>query len=283
MKSKGRILKTTILWILALMITIASAVYQRKTGPTYPLEGRVKLGNQIIDYELLRSHGGEGDQPVELMVPDHSVEGYLIYRRLNSSDDWNKKKLRRTADKLYSTLPHQPPAGKLQYRIELKVKGKTVQIPPGENVITRFKGEVPALVLIPHIIFMFSAMLLSTRTGIEAFRSARKLSIYTWWTVILLFWGGLVMGPWVQKYAFDAYWTGFPFGTDLTDNKTLVSFIVWLLALFAVYRKSKPRLWCLAASIVTFIIFLIPHSLHGSELDYNKINTENEISANFNK
>lgn len=28
--------------------------------------------------------------------------------------------------------------------------------------------------------------------------------------------GGMILGPIVQKYAFGEYWTGFPFGGDLT-------------------------------------------------------------------
>ena len=34
--------------------------------------------------------------------------------------------------------------------------------------------------------------------------------------------GGMILGPIVQKYAFGAYWTGIPFGHDLTDAKNLV-------------------------------------------------------------
>jgi hypothetical protein len=86
--------------------------------------------------------------------------------------------------------------------------------------------------------------------------------------------GGFVLGPAVQLYAFDAWWTGFPFGTDLTDNKTLIALIVWLTAFFMYKRTTRPRVWAFAAAVVMMIIFLIPHSLLGSELDYNKLNKQ---------
>jgi hypothetical protein len=75
----------------------------------------------------------------------------------------------------------------------------------------------------------------------------------------------------MQYYGFGVLWTGFPVGHDLTDNKTLVAMIGWIIALFMV-RKGKPaRGWILAASVLLLVVFLIPHSLFGSELDYTKL------------
>jgi hypothetical protein len=90
-------------------------------------------------------------------------------------------------------------------------------------------------------------------------------------TVALLFAGGFVLGPLVQKFAFGVAWAGFPAGSDLTDNKTLIAFLFWIVALVA-GRKGRPaRPFVIAASLVTLLIFLIPHSLRGSELDYSRM------------
>jgi hypothetical protein len=82
--------------------------------------------------------------------------------------------------------------------------------------------------------------------------------------------GGLILGPIVQKYAFDAYWTGWPFGHDLTDNKTAVSFILWVLAYFIIRRNPQKRGWVLAACILQLAVYLIPHSMFGSEIDFTQ-------------
>jgi uncharacterized BrkB/YihY/UPF0761 family membrane protein len=87
----------------------------------------------------------------------------------------------------------------------------------------------------------------------------------------LLVVGGLVLGPIVQKYAFDAYWTGWPFGTDLTDNKTAAAFLSWLIVWRYVGRSKQPWKWVLGAAVVTLAVFLIPHSMFGSQLDYSKL------------
>jgi hypothetical protein len=118
---------------------------------------------------------------------------------------------------------------------------------------------------------MFLAMLFSSRTGIEAMIKGANTYRYTIWTVVLLFFGGLVLGPIVQYYAFGAYWTGWPFGGDLTDNKTLLAFIVWIIAFFKLRKNPENRLWPIIASIVMLLVYLIPHSVLGSEIDHTKV------------
>jgi uncharacterized BrkB/YihY/UPF0761 family membrane protein len=76
----------------------------------------------------------------------------------------------------------------------------------------------------------------------------------------------MILGPVVQKYAFNEFWAGIPFAWDLTDNKTLIAFIFWLIA-FLINRKQPSRGWTMVAATVTMIIFAIPHSMFGSELD----------------
>ena len=167
-------------------------------------------------------------------------------------------------------LPHQPPAGKLEYRILLERGESRLTLPDEGAVVIRFKGDVPASVLIPHIIAMFAAMLLSTRAGLECFSRQPDFKRLVYLTVGLMTLGGMILGPIVQKYAFGEYWTGIPFGTDLTDNKTLIAFVAWLVALVALHKSKHPGRWIAGAAVVTFAIFLIPHSLFGSELDYGK-------------
>jgi hypothetical protein len=118
---------------------------------------------------------------------------------------------------------------------------------------------------------MFAGMLLSTAAGLAALDKKRNPRRFVLWTVALLFAGGFLLGPLVQKFAFGVAWSGFPLGLDLTDNKTLIAFLFWIVA-FLAGRKGKPaRPFVIAASLVTLLVFLIPHSLLGSEYDYSKM------------
>jgi len=255
-------------WALALLVTVAAAYYQRKTGPTYPVSQTVTLGGEEITVLLERAHPGAGDQPVTVSTDDTTVSGELFWRRYPTNEEFTAASMEYEDGRLIAYMPHQPPAGKLEYRLRLRRGSETVAVPARGTVVTRFRGAVPAYFLIPHILFMFFAMTYSNRAGIEAVFREGRLRYYTQVTVLLLCVGGMILGPIVQKYAFGAFWTGVPFGHDLTDNKTLVAFVGWLIALVRVRKNPQSRSWVLGAALLTLVVFLIPHSLLGSELKY---------------
>ncbi len=260
-----------VLWILAIVVTISSVVYQRLTGPTHPIRDSIMIGESNIKYKLLRTHESTADAIMEISVPDKAITGTMSWRRLRSNDTLSALNLEREGNNLIVSIPKQPAAGKVVYQVKFYDDAGTGCDLTDEPVIIRFKDPVPLFVIIPHVFFIFLAMLYSTRTGFEAIVKGEKTYRLIIRTSALLFIGGLILGPVVQKYAFDAYWTGWPFGHDLTDNKTAVAMLFWLIALWRGRIKDKGRGWIIAASIVTLVIFLIPHSVLGSELDYTKI------------
>jgi len=266
--------KKTFLWTIALILTIFIAIFQRLTGPTYSLLGKKELNGTIVEYNFSRSHSGNTNHKVIVETNNPSLDGFLIFKRYKTDDDWTVLPMSNDSGIFSSYLPGQPPAGKLEYYVLLKNENSSIELPENKTVVIRFKGEVPIGILIPHIIFMFLSMLLSNRTGLEFFSDGKNLSKFTIWTLSTLFVGGFILGPLVQQFAFGELWTGVPFGYDLTDNKTLVAFIGWVFA-YIMYKNSKvPKRWALFASVLLLIVYLIPHSVLGSELDYNKLDKE---------
>ena len=86
----------------------------------------------------------------------------------------------------------------------------------------------------------------------------------------------MVLGPIVQKFAFGEYWTGFPRGYDLTDNKMLIMWLAWIAAAGTIGFRPGPRegvglAVVVLSTIVMMVAYLIPHSFGGSELDYTQL------------
>ena len=237
------------------------------TGPTYPVRGKEILNGKEIGYFLLRSYTTDkGDMPVRINAPDQNVTAFLNYKRYKATDEWKEIVMNRNGDTLAAEIPGQPAAGKVEYSIRVSINGEVFILNKGKSVVARFKGPVPSVFLILHIIFMFFSILFALRTCMEALR---KEGNYYWmvnWTLGIVFIGGMILGPIVQEYAFGDFWTGFPFGYDLTDNKVLIAVIFWLIAFFL---KKKSKWWVVLASAVMLVIYLIPHSVLGSELDYS--------------
>jgi len=260
-----------VLWVLAIVITLASVVYQRKTGPTYPVDGEIEINGKTVTYHLMRSQNTGENAEIDLGAAKPEFNATLKWKRYKSHDDWALTPFMMVDGHLKAYLPSQPPAGKIIYEVNLlTAEGKTHHV-VDEPTIIRFKGAVPAAVLIPHILFMFAAMLMATRTGLASWAESPATLRYTILTTIFLTLGGMILGPIVQKYAFDAFWTGWPWGTDLTDNKTLVAFIAWLLAIWRQHKTENAKAWIISAAVITLAVYLIPHSAFGSELDYTQI------------
>jgi hypothetical protein len=258
---------SAVLWVLTIVITLASSVYQRRTGPTKPVRGNVEISNENVKFRLIRTHETGQNAAVRIKVDNSQVSGIYQYKRFKSFDEWTETKMVREGEHLVAYIPEQPPAGKVMYDIWLTDGAEKVKLNK-DHVIMRFKGHVPAAYLIPHIVFMLLAMVFSMRAGFEALFRRRNIYLFTLLTLIFLVLGGAIFGPIVQKFAFGDYWTGWPFGTDLTDNKTAVALIFWIVAFIRVYRNRQERGWVIAAAIVLFAIYMIPHSMMGSELDH---------------
>lgn len=266
----NKTLRTWSIWVFAIIFTVIIAGYQRRTGPTYPVTVNKEIGNILIKTDLIRTYDGQDDAKIILSIPDTSIRGKIQYRRFKSYDSWTTTAMVRKGDSLIGSLPHQAIAGKVMYHITL-IKGNDQVLLNDNAAVLRYKGHVPMFILLPHILIIFLAMLFSTITGLEAITKGKNTLVYTWITIVTLFIGGLILGPIVQKFSFDVYWAGWPFGHDLTDNKSIVAFIFWVIALVVQYRNRDKKLWTIVAAIVLLVVFLIPHSMLGSEIDYTKL------------
>ena len=277
-------MKKFVLWFLAFLITIGAAYYQRKTGPTYPKRINVTLNNTVHELKLVRSLGLDERSEVKLNISDPTVKARLFFKLYKSDEEYQvtdfKYREEPKKDGLFAEVPQQPAAGKLQYYLEITDSNGTQSYFKDSPIVIRFKGNVPAFVLIPHILLMFVAMLFSTLAGLMSIVKFPLYKKYSVWTLILFIAGGMVLGPIVQYYAFGDLWTGIPFGWDLTDNKTLIALLFWILAVVMNRRQEKP-LYTVLAAFVLLLVYSIPHSLFGSELDYSSGQVTQGFILNF--
>ncbi|WP_417397221.1 hypothetical protein [Gimesia chilikensis] len=282
-KESFRLLKRTGLWFLAFVLAASAMIYQRATGPTYPM--KVAVTGDIVA-KLIRTHESTSDAMVELPVEQNQEQppsGTLYYKRFRTDDEFTAVPMQAVEkDKRYqleAPLPKQPAAGKLEYYIEANLEGHERRFPPTQdsNVVIRFKDPVPDGVLIPHVTLMIFSILLGMRTGLAALFAPYNMRQLAWLTLCGMTVGGMILGPFVQKYAFGEYWTGFPLGGDWTDNKMLFMFLAWVFACSVIGLNPRKKTTALhrvvvfTAAIVMTVCYLIPHSMGGSELDYSQV------------
>lgn len=275
--------RAPLLWLLSAALAIGTFLHQNRTGPTYPLRGTVETRLGAVAFTFLRSE--EIGTGLQIMLRDPvpaGLTGSVQWRRYKSNDPWTTTPMTpgsfrfvRRGDAevvqgLGVALPSLPErAGKYEYFVHVDDGSGPRSVTGDRPIFARYKAAVPRLVLVPHILAIFLSLTLALRTGLQAL-SGGPLKGLLWTTVGTLLLGAFVLGPIVQWYAFGVWWSGVPFGYDWTDNKVLVELAAWVVALALLHRAGRGRAAVLAATAVTLAIYLIPHSIFGSEYDYTK-------------
>ena len=258
------------LWMAALIVMLAAAAWQRRSGPSYPYRAKVPLGNAALAVSLPRSHSTTSGARVAVPAPGAGASGTLHWRCFRSDGPFAAIPLRPEGGELAGALPDFPPAGKVEYYVELTDGAEPVRVPTkaGETVILRYHDPVPVALLLPHIAVMFLAMLIGVRAGLAAALDRPEQRALAVITLAGLTLGGLILGPIAQKVAFGDYWTGVPFGWDLTDNKTALMWIGWAAAGVALARHRREARWLVvSATLLMLTVYVVPHSVRGSARD----------------
>jgi hypothetical protein len=261
-----------VLWGFAIFLTIFASIYQKLVGPTHPDWMTTELNGTEYSYKLRRSNDGAENAPIKIEVADRSVNAKLYYKHypVVEGEEYTAVDFTRTEEEpevLFAELPHELAGGKFMYYIEFITENGSVFEKKDVPIVLRYRDPVPDWVLIPHIFFMFFAMMLSNLSGFQAAFNVDGYKKWGKYALIALVIGGFVFGPLMQKYAFGEFWTGIPFGMDLTDNKTLIAFGAWAYALWSSSKRENAKKVFIFAAIATFAVYMIPHSVLGSELD----------------
>ncbi len=270
-------------WAVSIVATMGALAYQERTGPTYPLRGSVRISSGTVRFVCMRSQTiGKGLSIVLTDSVPGAVRGSVRYRRHRSNDPWRTVPMERgsfavsgrgrstTVAGLGAVLPTlNERAGRYEYFVELDPGDGSapLSITDDRPIYARYKAPVPAASLIAHIVAIFASMLVAIRATLAAVIGG-ELRRWIHATILTLLIGGFVFGPLVQWHAFGVWWSGFPFGYDWTDNKVVVELAFWLAALWANRGTRRSRATVILAGLATLAVYLIPHSVFGSEYNY---------------
>ena len=192
-----------------------------------------------------------------------------------------------TSGSYFAELSTAARGGRIQYYVEI-VDQDQKQLASfwqenGKPFFIKYFGDVPRVVLLPHIAFMFATVFcvamasLCALSVIKGSEPPTNMLKYLFWGVVMTFIGGYPFGFAMNWYAFGGLWEGVPFGTDATDNKTQLLFVYLIFATTIGLRSltggkcgrdlfsARVLGWYgLGALAVMLFIYLIPHSIQFS-------------------
>lgn len=268
---------TFVRFAVALVLTIVLLGIAKKTSTRHSTEYSHKIGDIDVIHKTVTEDFGEGPVlKLETAYPESLTA--IAYYGAAAGGPYETDTLTQTPEGLITILPVLPKGKEWFYHIDVFRNGeKEAVFPPQGDQFIKFKGHVPPYVIVPHIFFMFATVFFALMTVFTAFSATKgtgeiKKSVrYLLWTVVFVFIGGFPLGFWVAYMAFGQGWGGIPIGWDITDNKTVIIFLFWLVTFILARKGLKGKEMAvsngvylaltLISLVVTLALFMVPHSI----------------------
>lgn len=276
--------------IAAVIFTILMLAFTRKTTAVRSIHQLVEGEGMLIEHNTVPKQVGDEIPLISARVEGAS-EVRLVYK-IGKEDVYQTVRMEPKAEEgnvFEASIPLHPKGSKAWYYLEAVDRRDSrevkITLPEMESgrphpVRLKFEGEVPAYIIIPHIISIFAAIFFATLTLFTAVdlkrgRGTLTQSVkYCAITLLLLFIGFFPFGWAMNHFAFGVLWEAFPFGRDVTDNKSQIMFLFWLVTLIMVkgtfLGKGESKNFItgrgystlvIVSFVATMIILAVPHSL----------------------
>jgi hypothetical protein len=269
----------TIRYILALVLTVLLLAFARRMSTRHQQEFTSSVDGITLSHNTVTESFGENPVVMVKATSTENIRGTVYYSKQVGGPDYNTVDMVPTTDGLTASLNPLPKGEKYFYHIEVfKGNTKLAAIPPKGDQFIKFKGHISPIILIPHIGFMFATIffgLLAVFTSVDIARGKgdiKRSVLFVLLTFIPAFIGGIPLGIAVSAQTFGGSgWGGWPLGSDITDTKTEILLLFWLITIILSWKGLSGRKMTISngfysflvilSFVVTFITFLIPHSI----------------------
>jgi len=277
--------------IIAFILTLVLLSISRKISERKPEFKTADFLGKRIEHITVTEKVGGGDVEINAkIVTSESTPNYQmdLFSKIGEGEYNSLPMISKPENpQIYSaTIPSQPKGERGYYYIKVKDNlGNEVTLPQEVETkcppfMIKFKGKVFPLILVLHIFSMSAAMFFSWMAFLYAWEILKgrkflnQLGFSSLMALIFVFLGGFPLGFSVAYQTFGQAWGGIPYGWDVTDNKTLIILIFWLVVVWllkgTIFKKDENRnfaspkkvaIWTIIFFILTVLIYLIPHSL----------------------
>jgi hypothetical protein len=268
--------------LAGILITLVVFVAARRISKNRPEYLDMEIDGARITHTSVYEHVGRGEPEVILEAdPAGRIVPELFYVTSEGSQR-NSVGMTESGDGVWSgRLPELEKGKRIEYGFIIRGAGAGTDTRSETGAfLLKYKGEVSPTVLVLHILCMFAAfffVVLCLFGALAILRGREGISptvANTRWVLLFTFIGGWPLGFALNQQRFGTLWEGFPFGYDITDNKTQLMFVFWLVAMILAWSSFRgrdprrdiagPKAFAAAVLIcvlVSFILFLVPHSL----------------------
>jgi len=275
--------------LVAFVLTLVLLGFARKTTTVQSVHKTAEKSGILIDHNTVPKKVGEGDAviPVKVIGAKEVKLFYKIGKEEFRSVDMGLKEGEN--DVFVAFIPYHKKGTQAWYYVEAQKQTEDTKVavslpdrnsPNFKPILLKFEGNVPPYIIVSHVFcnfagIFFSVLALFSVINLKKGKSTLKKSvIFSLFTFIFLFTGFLIIGSALNYFAFGVMWEAFPFGRDVTDNKSQIILLSWLVTLFLVkgtilgknpsknlVSEKTYSTMVIISFVVTVVMYLIPHSI----------------------
>jgi hypothetical protein len=269
--------------IISVLLTIVLLGISRRASTRHPQEIVAEIGGVNITHTTVTESKIGQMKTVELSLSGGdmaSVQGILYYYYDNEPEQ-SVTMDNQNSGKLTAKLPPGDIGKQLRYRVGITQHGivaGSIPLTGTPGYLVKYKGDVSVFVLIPHILLMFASVFfafIAMFLGFDLLSGSAKVKPPAGAALMALLCGvigGVIIGIKVSHDVFGGFgWGGWPIGNDITDTKTEIYLLFWLITIILGWGglsgknmtlSKKGFGWMIMISfLVTMAAFLIPHSI----------------------
>jgi hypothetical protein len=270
--------------IIGVVLTLLLLTAVRRLTTGRPADLVVEAEGMKLRHRTVTEQVGPGQPTLIVRVEPAQRLGIVVRWITPHSAEVKARSLVLVTPDTYAVhLPDLGKGARMRYWIAAtNVEQTKARIPedPDKLVLLKYKERASQPVVVAHVAFMFGAFFCMVMSlfgairilrGLEGKRSTIRAAR---WVLVFSFIGACPLGLLLNYQTFGVLWEGYPFGRDITDNKTQVMFVLWLVCLLLVRGsfvgggEEKDRLgarafaWAIVASfILSLALFILPHSI----------------------
>ena len=269
---------------MSVVVTVALLQVTRFLTANRPVDYVVREAGMTLTHRAPAKQIGPGQPLIRVEVDPAQSLGMAVRWLAPPATEIGARGLPRIDEHAYAAaLPAFEKGTRVRYWITATTPEETtVRLPkdPSKFCVLIFEGRASKSVLVAHVVFMFGAfffMVMSFFGGIAMLRGRegkRGTVRAARWVLVSSFIGFVPLGMILNYQTFGMLWEGYPFGRDITDNKTQLIFVFWLLSLLLVRGSfvgggeerdrvgPRPFAWAIIGSfLVSLALFIVPHSI----------------------
>ena len=243
-----------ILWSSSLIIVFLIGYAKSVTSENYPITGTFGIEGKKVSYKLDKESFTKIYYSNIIISDIDGIDAKLLLKNDNSQ---NEIGYTLTNMGLECQILKLKPGQSIQYKIIIKHKDNTYEIPENDFVTLTFWGSVPFPVQLLNFIFLYGGLLLSVRSMLEAFTKKIHLKKFVIMNCTIFLTMDTIIFPLFNSYKLGAINHFVPAISNLLSPLLIIILGVWISAAVLIFNKKYIRSVTSLATFATFFLYFL--------------------------